>query len=218
MTASIGILGNGRMGKEIINLSKTDPRTRISSIKSRNDSFKDFFANINVVIDFSTPDSTKDLLEFVVKEKLQTGLVIGTTGLSSRHFDLMKNANCPIVYCENMSFFINQMAKLLSQIKCAPDTDIDIMDCHHKHKKDSPSGTSLLLKRYINNQNVKIHSTRRGGVFGIHSVYFTTENEELCISHTSFSRKQFAIGAIESACFVINKEKGIYDINDVING
>lgn len=200
---------------------------------------EDVKEKIDVIIDFSVPKATFKVLEYAEKEK--TPIVIATTGFSNDELEKIEELSkeIPIFRSANMSLDINLMAEIVKKVaKVLQDTDIEIIETHHNRKIDSPSGTAILLADAINevlenkkeydfnrmqkreprNKNeIGFSSIRGGNIVGEHTVAFFGENETLEIKHTSYSRQVFVEGAIKSAKFIITKENGLYDMNDLIN-
>ena len=200
---------------------------------------EDVKEKIDVIIDFSVPKATFKVLEFAKKEK--TPIVIATTGFSKDELEKIEELSkeIPIFRSANMSLDINLMAEIVKKVaKVLQDTDIEIIETHHNRKIDAPSGTAILLADAINevlenkkeydfnrmqkreprNKNeIGFSSIRGGNIVGEHTVAFFGENETLEIKHTSYSRQVFVEGAIKSAKFIITKENGLYNMNDLIN-
>ena len=200
---------------------------------------EDVKEKIDVIIDFSVPKATFKVLEYAKKEK--TPIVIATTGFSKDELEKIEELSkeIPIFRSANMSLDINMMAEIVKKVaKVLQDTDIEIIETHHNRKIDSPSGTAILLADAINevlenkkeydfnrmqkreprNKNeIGFSSIRGGNIVGEHTVAFFGENETLEIKHTSYSRQVFVEGAIKSAKFIITKENGLYNMNDLIN-
>ena len=200
---------------------------------------EDVKEKIDVIIDFSVPKATFKVLEFAKKEK--TPIVIATTGFSNDELEKIEELSkeIPIFRSANMSLDINMMAEIVKKVaKVLQDTDIEIIETHHNRKIDSPSGTAILLADAINevlenkkeydfnrmqkreprNKNeIGFSSIRGGNIVGEHTVAFFGENETLEIKHTSYSRQVFVEGAIKSAKFIMTKENGLYNMNDLIN-
>ena len=200
---------------------------------------EDVKEKIDVIIDFSVPKATFKVLEFAKKEK--TPIVIATTGFSNDELEKIEELSkeIPIFRSANMSLDINLMAEIVKKVaKVLQDTDIEIIETHHNRKIDAPSGTAILLADAINevlenkkeydfnrmqkreprNKNeIGFSSIRGGNIVGEHTVAFFGENETLEIKHTSYSRQVFVEGAIKSAKFIITKENGLYNMNDLIN-
>jgi len=178
----------------------------------------------DVCIDFTRPENTMLLLEKCIKYNKK--LVIGTTGFTESQILKIKDAsnNIAILKASNMSIGINLCLKLVEKISSiiGDISDIDIIEHHHKHKVDMPSGTSLsfeeVIKKNIENpKDVKHHCLRVGNVIGDHMIKFTLENESIEINHKSFDRKIFAEGAVLASKWINDKNKGLYGMNDVLS-
>lgn len=181
-----------------------------------------------MVVDFTTAEGTCALLEVALKDPKP--IVIGTTGLESHHQNLIKEASkkMPILYASNMSLgvaVLNKAVKLVA--KALKDFDIEIIETHHRHKKDSPSGTALGLAQTCaearsleldkvrtsgrngnigerKREEIAVMALRGGDVAGIHNVGFYGEGEYLELIHTATSRATFAQGAIQAALWLQN--------------
>lgn len=200
---------------------------------------EDVKEKIDVIIDFSVPEATFKVLEYAKKEK--TPIVIATTGFSKEELEKIEELSkeIPIFRSANMSLDINLMAKLIKEVaKVLEDTDIEIIETHHNRKIDAPSGTAILLADAINEvlenkkeynfdrmkkreprkkNEIGFSSVRGGNIVGEHTVSFFGENETLEIKHTSYSRQVFVEGAIKAAKFIVTKNTGLYNMNDLIN-
>lgn len=239
---------NGRMGQEVAKAILDTPEIEIlcgvDRIDNENNSFP-VFTDItkidlipDVIIDFSIPDATFNILEFAKINKIPT--VIATTGFSKEQLEKIEkySKEFPIFRSANMSYETNLMAKLVAELaQKLPDSDIEIVETHHNQKIDSPSGTALILADSINNslnnemyyeynrhskrekrnpKEIGIHSIRGGNEVGKHTVLFFGNNESFEITHTVNSRGVFANGAVKAAFFIINKEAGHpYNMNDM---
>ena len=192
----------------------------------------------DVIIDFSVPVATLNILEYAKEHSIP--IVIATTGFSDEQLEKLKEYSqyIPIFKSANMSYDINLMAKLLAQI--APilkDSDIEIIETHHNRKIDAPSGTALLLADSINKSlnnsmeynfdrfsnrekrkenEIGFSSIRGGNIVGEHTVKFYSPYETFEITHTSYSRSVFAEGALKAAKFIISKEAGLYNMDDLL--
>ena len=194
--------------------------------------------NIDVIIDFSHPCMTMEVLKFAKEKELP--IVIATTGFNQEQEDMIKNYSkiIPVFKSANMSFSINLMCKVLKEISpLLKDTDIEITETHHRNKKDAPSGTALLLGNKINeslnnskeyvfdrhevskkreNNEIGFTSIRGGNIVGEHIVQFFGDFETFEIKHTCHSRSVFADGAIKAAIYIIGKSAGMYTMDDLI--
>ena len=178
----------------------------------------------DVCIDFTRPENTMLLLEKCIKYNKK--LVIGTTGFTNSQILKITDASnkIAILKASNMSIGINLCLKLVEKISLTIGdiSDIDIIEYHHKHKVDMPSGTSLAFEDVIkkntkNTKDVRHHCLRIGNVVGDHIIKFTLENESIEINHKSFDRKIFAEGAVLAAKWINNKEKGLFGMNNVLS-
>lgn len=238
----IGIYGsNGRMGKMIQECLKEYKNAKVAALFDKNSSnLKDFFKSSDVVIDFSMPEGTKALLEFAKKNPKP--LCIGTTGLSKDELNLMKeiSKNMPILYATNMSLgvaVLNKLAFLAS--KALSEFDAEILEMHHRYKKDAPSGTALTLAENVaiarnldldkvrvsgrdgiigqrSKDEIAVMSLRGGDIVGRHTAGFYGNGEFIELNHTATSRATFANGAIKAAIWLSSQKNGLYDINDCL--
>lgn len=238
---------NGKMGKEVVKAVTETPDIEMLCGVDRidtGDNFFPVFTDVNkidlipdVIIDFSIPKATFNILEFANKNKIPT--VIATTGFSEVELQKIENysKSFPIFKSANMSYEINLMAKLVSELaQKLSDSDIEIVETHHNRKIDSPSGTALILANSINSslnnemtyeydrhskrekrnkKEIGIHSIRGGTEVGKHSVIFFGNNESLEITHNVTSRSVFANGAVKAAFYIFHKESGLFNMNDM---
>lgn len=182
----------------------------------------------DVVIDFSSPKATLENAKIL--SKMKVNLVIGTTGFTTEDIDKLQNIahkfNNGIVYAPNITLGVN-VVMLLSNIAAniLSNYDFQITEIHHKNKKDAPSGTSLKLSYEIENglgtagvynKDIPIHAVRAGGVVGKHEVLIIGEDDKIEISHESFSRKAFALGAISAVNYIF-KKSGYYEMKDILD-
>lgn len=190
---------------------------------------------MDVLIDFSHPALLKSLLEYA--KRTHTKLVLATTGYSQSDFLLMdayKN-DVSIFYSPNYSIGIYLMRKALSEVSryIDNDYDIEIVETHHRFKKDAPSGTAIKLYEEVNqalktkksmitenslDKGIHMHSLRLGSYVGEHSVYFSTLSETIEIKHTAHDKLVFAEGTLKAAKYLIHKEPGLYDMDDLLGG
>ena len=238
---------NGKMGQEVAKAIKktqdVETLCGFDRIDTGDNSFPVFtdINNINlipdVIIDFSVPQATLNILEFAHKNKIPT--VIATTGLSDIDIEKIErySNDFPIFRSANMSYEVNLLSKLVAELaKKLPESDIEIVETHHNRKIDSPSGTALILADSINEalensmyyeynrhgkrekrnkKEIGIHSIRGGNEVGKHTVIFFGDNESLEITHNVNSRAVFANGAEKAAQFIIHKEKSLYNMNNL---
>ena len=235
----IGISGVlGKMGQVLKNEVLKDQSLTYIGGFDRNDaenvvSCIDALKTVDVMIDFSTPSALKVLLEYAHKNKV--ALVLATTGYTSEDFDLIKkySESIPIFYSSNYSVGIHLLTKALKLVSQSIDGsyDIEIIDKHHRFKKDAPSGTAFKLFDAVNDgldskrslvegasldQNIHVHSLRLGNYVGEHQVIFSNLSETIEFSHIAHDKSVFAIGAIKAAKFIMNKEKGLFGMNDLL--
>jgi len=243
----------GRMGQILIkkvsknkNLklySLTDIRVgkKIKNIKIQNNSIQ-AFKKADVIIDFSRPKSSIEILSFA--KKLKKKVVIGTTGFTKKEDNLIKNYSKKIAIFKsgNMSLGINLLeyiTKILTK-KIPNNYQIGISDNHHQAKVDYPSGTALMLanaiakgkgrnldklkgKFYLNkkgnlqNNKINFFITRKGKTIGKHSVIYNNKIENIELKHTAFSRELFADGALNAAIWISKKNKGLFNMQDMFN-
>ena len=203
---------------------------------------KTFLDACEVIIDFSAPKATEDLLTQVIEDGNSKPLVIATTGFSEHQQNLLIEASkkVPILYSTNMSLgvaVLNKLVRLAS--KTLSDFDCEIVEQHHRYKIDSPSGTALTLAqnaakaRDLNLDAIRVSgrdgeigarsrdeigvmSLRGGDIVGRHTVGFYNDGEFIELHHTATSRNTFSRGAIKAALWVVNQEAGLYSINDCL--
>ena len=251
----VGVFGaSGRVGKLIVENLKNDKEAKVSSVFVRNEldfsvepetlitnDFVSFLEASEIIIDFSLPDAMESLLENAIKQHPKP-IVIGTTGLNEHQENLIKEASTkmPILYATNMSVgvaLLNRLVEVAS--KSLSDFDCEIVEMHHRHKKDAPSGTALTLansaakargleldKVMISGRNgnigarsddeISVMALLGGDIVGRHTVGFYNDGEFIELNHTATSRDTFANGAIKAAKWLINKENGLYSISDCL--
>jgi len=210
------------MGESIRTLLKKSSDTTVHNFK---DSEMEFTLP-SVVLDFSSPDCLFGILKTCIDKKLP--LIIGTTGLNSDHHALIKKAQhiIPILVASNMSVGI---AKLKQSIEHFLQTSTGPFECsiteiHHSNKIDSPSGTALEIRGFLENfladkiiSSIAVKSLRLGKIFGIHRVEFYDNKETIFFQHIADSRDVFASGAINAAHWIISCPPGIYNFNDFLS-
>jgi len=199
---------------------------------------EDIKEKIDVIIDFSVPIATFEILKYAKGNKVPT--VIATTGFSKEELSVIGEISkeIPIFLSSNMSLEINLMVSLVQKVaETLRESDIEIIEAHHRNKIDSPSGTAILLADAINKvfddekkynfermikrekrgkKEIGFSSIRGGNIVGEHTVQFFSENETLEITHKSYSRQVFAEGALKAAEFIVTKEVGLYNMNDLV--
>ena len=250
----VGVFGaSGRVGKLLLEDIKTTPNMSVSTVFVRNEldfaidpsilvtaDMKSFLNSCDIVIDFSLPDACEALLEEAVKTPKP--LVIGTTGLSTHQLNLLKQASevMPVLYATNMSLGVALLNKLVYQAaKTLDGFDIEIVEMHHRHKKDAPSGTALTLSESAaagrgvdidkvrvsgrdgnigerSSDEIAVMALRGGDIVGRHTVGFYNDGEFIELNHTATSRNTFSKGAIRAAGWLIAQEAGLYSISDCL--
>jgi 4-hydroxy-tetrahydrodipicolinate reductase len=216
-------------------------KKKIKGLKIKNNNIN-AFKKTDIIIDFSNPKSLLRTLQ--IAKKLKKKIVIGTTGFTSKQENLIKNYSKKIAIFKsgNMSLGINLLeyiVKILSK-KIPDDYRIGILDNHHKAKIDYPSGTALMLanaistgknknlntlkgKIFLNkkgnfiNKKINFFITRKGKTVGKHSVIYDNKLENIQLKHTAFSRELFADGALKAAIWISNKNKGLFNMQDMFN-
>lgn len=230
MTAAAVFGAAGRMGKLIV--SEAAGRLEVIQTIDTGSRMK-LDPAVEVVIDFSLSDAWRDLNSLLADSSVP--LVSGTTGLGEQEIELMKHwaSNRPVFYSSNMSVGIHVLGKLMDvSSKLLDDSfDRELVEFHHRRKKDSPSGTALSLLDHWNNTRVfgrdgdsgerkpgtvGVHCVRGGDVVGEHHLHFMGDGERLTISHVATDRKVFALGALRAANFVIGKPPGLYSMEDML--
>ena len=244
----------GRMGRQLIKSSKKIKkfklvsvtenrivRKKISGLKPQLNS-ESAFKNTNIIIDFTVPKCTLEVLK--IAAKLKKKVVIGTTGFSKKEENLIKkySRKIPILKAGNMSLGIN-LLMYLTEIasKSLGDNFLNkIFEVHHKHKKDHPSGTAMMLgkgiavgknknfykllgRKYLNkkkfpySKKINFNSIRKGEIIGNHKVYFSSGKETITLDHEAFDRALYSEGAFTAAKWLINKKPGLYSMRNVLN-
>ena len=231
---------NGAMGK-LICAALGDAVIGRVSIDGENGVPKPFGelgeVSADVVIDFSHHSAVKDVLAYA--KAIGAAAVIGTTGHTAEEkADIFAAAEeIPVFFAGNVSLGIAVLCRLVKQaVKFFPDADIEIVEIHHTRKVDAPRGTAHMLFNAVKEvrndavencgrsgegkrtkNEVGIHALRMGNVVGIHEVHITTQNQSLVLKHESGSRAMLADGAVEAAKFMVGKEKGMYDMESILN-
>ncbi len=239
---------NGRMGQEVLKAIQSSSDFNVSCGVDKLESFNSIpiYSNfdsikekVDIIIDFSIPEATINILEYAMENRIP--IVIATTGFSQEQLNKISDYSkyIPIFRSGNMSYEINIMSDIVAKLAVLlKDSDIEIVETHHKNKIDSPSGTALILADSINKaldnkmdyqynrhsvrnkrpeNEIGIHSIRGGTEVGKHTVLFLGENESFELTHTVTSRSIFANGSLKAAKFLINQENGLYSMKDLIN-
>ena len=244
----------GRMGQQLIKSVKSDKNfklvaltenriinKKINGIKPSLNN-ENSFKNSNVIIDFTVPKCTFEVLK--IAAKLKKRVVIGTTGFSNKEENLLKKyaKKIPILRAGNMSLGINLLMYLTEIASKSLGNNFlsKVFETHHKHKKDHPSGTALMLgkgiavgknkdfykmigKKYLNKKSfpygkkINFNSIRKGEIVGEHEVTFSSGKEIVTLNHESFDRAIYSEGALAAAKWLFNKKPGLYTMRDLLN-
>lgn len=237
----IGIIGSkGRMGQALITAIDEAGLT-LGGTADQGDDIGALAATCDVLVDFSAPIALEANLDAAIAAKIP--IIIGTTGLQERHHWLIDSAaeHIAVLQTGNTSLGVTMLAHLVEQAaqRLSEDWDIEIVEMHHRHKVDAPSGTALLLgEAAAKGRNINLAdesergrdghsgarasgaigfaSLRGGSVAGDHTVYFAAEKERIELTHRAEDRAIFARGAVKAALWIIGKDAGRYDMPDVL--
>ena len=243
----------GRMGKQLIKSSKNNKNFKLVSLTENRKIYKKIyginivlntasaFKKANVIIDFTVPRGTLQVLK--IASKLKKRVVIGTTGFSKKEENLIKNYSrqIPILKAGNMSLGVNLLMYLteIASKSLSNNFLAKIYEVHHKHKKDHPSGTALMLgkgiadgknknlysligKKYLNKKTfpfgkkINFNSVRKGSVIGEHEVKFSSGKEIVTLNHESFDRALYSEGALTASRWLMKKKPGLYSMRDLL--
>jgi len=244
----------GRMGQQLIKSSKSEKNfklvsvtenrivnKKISGLKPQLNS-ESAFKNANMIIDFTIPKCTLEVLK--IASKLKKRVVIGTTGFTKKEENLIKkySKKIPIFKAGNMSLGINLLIYLTEIASKSLENDFlsKVFEVHHKHKKDHPSGTALMLgkgialgkkkdfyklmgKKYLNKKNfpyskkINFNSIRKGEIVGNHKVFFSSGKETITLNHEAFDRTLYSEGAFTASKWLMGKKPGLYSMRNVLN-
>jgi len=211
----------GRMGKTITDLAKTDPEVEIVAQCDLGDSIEASMTQCDVAIDFSQADAIDEICSAALRHKRP--FVIGTTGHSQGQRHIIEEAarSVAIVFASNFSIGVNVLFWLSSKAAelLGADFRSEIIETHHKTKKDAPSGTAKTLAEVLKtaqNLEIPIESIREGDVVGEHTVIFSGPAERLELTHRAGSREIFARGALRAAGWIIGRPPGLYSMQDVL--
>ena len=244
----------GRMGQQLIKSSKSNSNFKLVSLtESKIINRKifgikpglnniDSFKNTNVIIDFTVPKCTIEILK--IATRLKKKVIIGTTGFSKKDEGLIKkfSKKIPILKAGNMSLGVNLLMYLAEITSKSLGNNFlsKIYEVHHKHKVDYPSGTALMLgkgiadgknknlhnligKKYLNKKSfpyskkINFNSIRKGEIIGEHEVRFSSGKEIVTLNHESFDRALYSEGALTAAMWLIKKKPGLYSMRDLLN-
>ena len=213
----------GRMGKTIVDLASRESNIEIAAQCDLGDAIEPAMKNCDVAIDFSHADVIEEICRAALQ--LRKPLVIGTTGHSLAQRQTIEKAarSVPIVFASNFSIGVNALFALTHNAAeiLGNEFDLEIIETHHRMKKDAPSGTAKTLAeilkkaRKIDNE-IPTRSIREGDVVGEHTVVFAEPGERLELTHRASSREIFARGALRAAEWIIGKPAGLYNMQDVL--
>jgi len=244
----------GRMGQQLIKSSKNNKNFRLTALTENKAINKKIvgikldinteqaFKNTDVIIDFTVPNCTLDILK--IASKLKKRVVIGTTGFTQKEENIIKkfSKKIPILKAGNMSLGVN-LLMYLTEIASKSLNDeylSKVFEVHHKHKKDYPSGTALMLgkgiadgknknlynlmgKKFLNKKSfpygkkINFNSIRKGEIIGEHEVTFSSGKEIIKLNHEAFDRALYSDGALTAAKWLIGKKPGLYSMRDLLN-
>lgn len=220
----------GRMGQEIVRAVAQEPEwslvggvdraETLPNIRVEHDAKSFQKKSVDVVIDFSSPGLYRDTLDWCVKNKRP--FVSGTTGLTKDDFQKLKTASkkIPVLWAPNMSLGVAMFAELIRLAAKLDGFDFQIEEFHHRHKKDRPSGTAILLQEALKSSTSQEVpepvSIRGGGIFGIHRLYCMSPDETLTLEHVALNRSVFAKGAVSAAKWLVNQRAGLYELKDTL--
>ena len=244
----------GRMGQQLIKSARKDKRFNISSLTENETQRKKIlgilpevnspkaFKNSDIIIDFTLPKCTFEVLKIAVKQKKR--VIIGTTGFTVKEEDMIKKISkkIPILKAGNMSLGINLLMYLTEIASKSLGNNFlsKIFEAHHKFKKDHPSGTALMLgqgiaigknknfygivgKKYLNRKKfpygkrINFNSVRKGKIIGEHEVLFSSGKEIIKLNHEAFDRALYSEGALTAASWLMKKKPGLYSMRDLMN-
>ena len=244
----------GRMGQQLVKSSKTDKNFKLTTLTENrliekkiagikpSLNHENSFKNVDLIIDFTIPKCTFEILE--IASKLKKRVVIGTTGFSKKEENLIKkfSKKIPILKAGNMSLGINLLMYLTEITSKSLGNNFlsKVYEVHHKHKIDYPSGTALMLgkgiangknknfynligKKFLNKKSfpfskkINFNSIRKGEVIGEHEVRFSSGKEIIKLNHESFDRALYSEGALTAAAWLMSKKVGLYSMRDLLN-
>tara|TARA_B100001123_G_scaffold341774_1_gene387591 strand:- start:706 stop:1482 length:777 start_codon:yes stop_codon:yes gene_type:complete len=244
----------GRMGVQLVKSSKSAKNFKLVSVTESKAVSKKVsglkpqlnsetaFKNVDIIIDFTIPKCTLEVLKIASKQKKR--VVIGTTGFTKKEENIIKkySKKIPILKAGNMSLGINLLMYLTEIASKSLGNNFlsKVFEVHHRHKKDHPSGTALMLgkgiavgknkdfnkltgKKYLNKKNfpyskkINFNSLRKGEIVGNHKVYFSSGKETITLDHEAFDRALYSEGALTAAKWLMGKKPGLYSMRNVLN-
>ncbi len=231
----------GRMGQALISCAARMTGIKVVAEVDQSDDVRPLLPECDVVIDFSYHAATAALAAYCAKH--QKALIIGTTGHTEAEKAQISTCKTqiPMVWASNYSTGVNTLFWLTRKAVeiLGPNFDLEVVEMHHRHKKDAPSGTAttlleiladarkLQLKKALRHgregivgertrDEIGIHAVRGGDVVGDHTVIFAADGERVELTHKASSRETFANGALRAALWVVKQKPGIYDMQDVL--
>ena len=244
----------GRMGRQLIKTSKANKNFKLVSLTENriinknimgirpNLNTENAFKKANVIIDFTVPKCTLEVLR--IASKLKKRVVIGTTGFTKKEENIIKkySRKIPILKAGNMSLGVNLLMYLTEIASKSLNSNFlsKVFEVHHRNKKDHPSGTALMLgkgiavgkkkdlyklmgKKYLNKKSfpyskkINFNSVRKGSVIGKHEVSFSSGKEIVSLNHEAFDRTLFSEGALTAAKWIVGKKPGLYSMRNLLN-
>lgn len=231
----------GRMGQAVIDCASADPELEVGGQIDVGDSLLDALEGCDAVIDFSFHGFSEELLDACAAQSVK--LVMGTTGHSDAELEAIRSASetLPIVHAPNFSVGVNTLFWLTGKATeiLGEGFDLEVIEMHHRHKIDSPSGTGRRLAEILaevrdlnydqdmrhgrfgnvgarTDREIGIHALRGGDVVGDHTVVYAGDGERVELTHKASSRNTFANGALRAAKWLADKENGLFDMQDVL--
>ena len=244
----------GRMGQQLIKSSKKNKNFKLVTLTENRLINKKFnvikpelnsdkaFEKTDIIVDFTVPDCTLEILK--IATRLKKKVVIGTTGFNKNHENLIKkySKKIPILKAGNMSLGVNLLMYLTEIASKSLNNEYlsKILEIHHKHKKDHPSGTALMLgkgiadgknkslynligKKFLNKKSfpygkrINFNSIRKGEIIGEHEVKFSSGKEIITLNHEAFDRELYSDGALTASKWLMKKKPGLYSMRDLLN-
>ena len=244
----------GRMGQQLIKSSKSNKNFKLVTLTESKPINKKIvgisldlntelaFKKTDVIVDFTVPECTLDILKIALK--LKKKVVIGTTGFTQKDEALIKkfSKKIPILKAGNMSLGVNLLMFLTEIASKSLNEEYlsKVFEIHHKHKKDYPSGTALMLgkgiadgknknlynligKKFLNKKSfpygkkINFNSIRKSEIIGEHEVTFSSGKEIIRLNHEAFDRALYSDGALTAAKWLINKKPGLYSMRDILS-
>ena len=241
MTNIIIIGSKGRMGRALLACAPSHPDVQVSAQIDQGDDLRTAIARGDVVVDFSSHGATAAIAALCAEHK--KAMVIGTTGHSNedRSAITSRSSQIPRVLSSNFSTGVNTLFWLTRKAAeiLGPGFDLEVVEMHHRLKRDAPSGTAKTLAEILadvrkqqlekvirygrsgivgerTGSEIGMHSLRGGDVIGDHTVIFSTQGERVELTHKASSRETFANGALRAAQWVVKQKPGLYDMQDVL--